>query len=412
MIRTHTAFDYRRGELYADGVPLRAIAEQTGTPYYVYSRDRILENYGRLRAAFPEAEIHYSLKANANLAIVRTLVNAGAGLDAVSGGEVYRALRAGADPQHIVFAGVGKTEAELIYALEAGVGWINVESEGELERLAALAGRIGRRQRVALRLNPDVRADTHHYIATGHAGAKFGISLDDARRLLARAWPMLDIVGLHVHIGSQLGNTDRTLDALRQLLPLFKEFPQLHTLDLGGGFPVSYTGEPMPPIEAFAAAIHPVLADRRIQLLLEPGRYITADAGVLVVEVQYIKPAPDGVYLVTDGGMTELIRPALYGAVHGVLPLLEAEAAAGQVLSHVVGPVCESADVLRAGVLLPPLNPGARLAILHTGAYGAAMGSTYNARPRPPEVLVEGEAWRVVRRRETWHDLINLELEE
>ncbi len=404
------AFQYRDGRLHADGVDLAHLASEVGTPCYVYSRDRLLENFQRVKSAFPQARIHYSLKANANLALIRLLVEAGAGLDAVSGGEIFRALRAGADPGSIVFAGVGKTEAELAYALETGVGWFNVESAMELARLARLAEKVGKRPRVALRINPDVQAATHAYIATGHAAAKFGIPLPEARELLAEnvEAPTVSIEGIHLHIGSQLGDVEHTLGAMRAVLPLYDLFPQLHTLNLGGGFPVSYAGESVPAVEDFAAAVWPDLDSRRLNLLLEPGRYIVADAGILLVQVQVVKSTPDGIIVVTDGGMTELIRPALYGATHGVLPLSEATSTE-TIKTHIVGPVCESADVLRADALLPPLQVDDRLAVLHAGAYGAVMGSTYNARPRPPEILVEGAAWRVIRRRETWDDLIALE---
>lgn len=403
-------FHYRDGRLHADGVDLARLASEVGTPCYVYSRDRLLENFQRVKSAFPQARIHYSLKANANLALIRLLVEAGAGLDAVSGGEIFRALRAGADPGSIVFAGVGKTEAELAYALETGVGWFNVESAMELARLGRLAEKVGKRPRVALRINPDVQAATHAYIATGHAAAKFGIPLPEARELLAEnvEAPTVSIEGIHLHIGSQLGDVEHTLGAMRAVLPLYDLFPQLHTLNLGGGFPVSYAGESVPAVEDFAAAVWPDLDSRRLNLLLEPGRYIVADAGILLVQVQVVKSTPDGIIVVTDGGMTELIRPALYGATHGVLPVSEATSAE-TIRTHIVGPVCESADVLRADALLPPLQADDRLAVLHAGAYGAVMGSTYNARPRPPEILVEGAAWRVIRRRETWDDLIALE---
>ena len=405
-------FRYERGELYADQVDVARLAAEVGTPCYVYSRDRILENWSRLRDAFPQAEIHYSLKANANLALVRLLVQTGAGLDAVSGGEIFRALKAGVSPEQVVFAGVGKTHQELSYALEVGVGWLNVESGQELARIAEIARTMGKCPRVALRINPNVQADTHHYIATGHSAAKFGIPLGEAARLLSEyaTSPFLAIKGLHVHIGSQLGSVDRTLEAVNAVLPLFDANPQLTSLNLGGGFPVSYMGEAVPSVEDFAAAVTTCLKGRALQLLLEPGRYIVADAGILLVEVQYTKASPEGTIIVTDGGMTELIRPALYGAVHAVLPIRE-PTNQSLVKSHVVGPICESADVLRADVMLPPLEPGALLAISHVGAYGAVMGSTYNARPRPPEILIEGSTWRVIRRREMWDDLIALEVD-
>jgi diaminopimelate decarboxylase len=403
-------FHYRNGTLYAEGVDLMALTDEVGTPCYLYSRGRVLTNYRALRDAFPDAEVHYSLKANANLALVRELVDAGAGLDAVSMGEVFKGLKAGAAAANIVFAGVGKTEAELKYAMDVGVGWINVESAHELARLARIAGRARKRPRVALRINPAVQADTHHYIATGHAAAKFGISLADARALLDRYSDSEEIAldGIHVHIGSQLGTVERTVEAVNAVLPLFDDFDGLNTLNIGGGFPVSYTGDPVPPPSTFAAALRPLLSRRNLHLLIEPGRYIVADAGVLIVEVQYIKPSGDEVIIVTDGGMTELIRPALYGATHEVMTLHD-PSSSEFTRAHVVGPVCESADVLRSNVMLPVLQPGDRLALLHVGAYGAVMGSSYNARPRPPEVLIDGDDWRVVRRRESLDDLIALE---
>jgi diaminopimelate decarboxylase len=406
----NATFQYQQGYLHIDEVSLSALATAVGTPCYIYSRARALANLNRLRTAFPDAEIHYSLKANANLGLIQLLIEAGAGLDAVSGGEIFRALRAGTDPAQIVFAGVGKTDAELSYALGAGIGWFNVESSHELAQLAQLAKDTGKRPCVALRINPSIQADTHHYIATGHSAAKFGIRLDEARALLDNYANSqhIKLEGLHVHIGSQLGTVERSAEAIKAVLPLFDKYPQLKTLNLGGGFPVSYNGESVPPVEEFAAAIHDSLKGRSFQLLLEPGRYIIADAGVLIVRVQYVKPAPGGILAITDGGMTELIRPALYSAVHHVMPLKESTSDQRQT-TQIVGPVCESADVLRADIMLPPLQAGDLLAIMHAGAYGAVMGSNYNARPRPPEILVEGASWRVIRRRETWEDLIALE---
>lgn len=410
-------FAYRDGVLCAGTVSLETIAAAVGTPCYVYDLGRVLANLARLRGAFPAAEVHYSLKANANLGLIRALIEAGTGLDAVSGGEVFRAVRAGAAPSTIVFAGVGKTVAELDYALSLGVGWINIESGDEYDRLSHLAGVRGIRPRVALRLNPDIHADTHHHIDTGHAAAKFGIGIAEARAILERyaanadASPLV-VAGLHVHIGSQIGNPARLAEAAQTALALFDTYPFLDTLNLGGGLPVPYDA-PVPPIEAFAAALAPVLrpaADGRIpHLLLEPGRYITADAGALIVEVQAIKQGTHGRSIaVTDGGMTELIRPALYGAKHPVVPVREQTSIAPTSFT-IAGPVCESADVLREAALMPPLRAGDRLAVLVAGAYAASMGSTYNARPRPPEVLVTGDGWRVARRRETWEDLIALE---
>jgi diaminopimelate decarboxylase len=407
---TNSIAHYQYGTLYVDGVDLMALTDEIGTPCYVYSRDRAIENLQRLQAAFPYAEIHYSLKANANLALVRALVGAGAGLDAVSAGEIYKGLQAGAHAHAIVFAGVGKTEAELKYALEVGVGWINIESGLELARLARLASQLHKKPRVALRINPDVQADTHKYISTGHAAAKFGVSVAEASELLEKYADAEDVSveGIHIHIGSQLGTVERTVEAVQAVLTLFDSHDSLKVLNIGGGFPVSYTGDSVPTPDAFAEALKPVLANRRLHLMIEPGRYVVAEAGLLIVEVQYIKPSPTGMIVVTDGGMTELIRPALYGATHEIMTLHD-PASAEYTNSQVVGPVCESADVLRSDVMLPTLQPGDRLAVLHVGAYGAVMGSNYNARPRPPEVLVEGDEWRIVRRRETWDEMIALE---
>lgn len=401
---------YQDGVLHWRTHDLAQIAAQVGTPCYVYDLDGMCAKLSQLRAAFPQAEIHYSLKANANQAVIRALHAAGAGFDAVSGGEIFRAVQAGVPPEQIVFAGVGKTRHELRYALQLGVAWINVESGGELKRIAQLASALGVRPRLALRLNPDVRADTHPHIATGHAAAKFGIPIAEAEQILSAHAPERDpycIEGLHVHIGSQLQSVERTLEALQAALALIERFAFLKALDLGGGFPISYTGEAVPSIEAFAAAVQPRLAGRAVRLILEPGRYIAAENGVLLVEVQYVKPTSGGTFYVVDGGMTELIRPALYQALHDVLPLRESGAA--RTLAHVVGPICESADVLRTNIALPPLAEGDLLAILGAGAYGAVMASTYNARPLPPEIVLEGDTWRVARRRQTWEDLLREE---
>jgi diaminopimelate decarboxylase len=405
-------FEYLNGQLHCEQVSLDALANAVSTPCYVYSLDRVRANYRRLAAAFAplNASIHYSLKANANLALVRALLAEGAGLDAVSGGEIYRALSAGADPSRIVFAGVGKTADEMAYALDQRIGCFNVESVQELERLNELAVKRNIRATVALRLNPDIQADTHHYIATGHAAAKFGIGQTDAQAILSGAdrYPALAIEGLHVHIGSQLESTVGTSQAIRHAMQLIDEFPHLTRLNVGGGFPVAYNDEPYPAIEVFAAAIGDALDRRSLRLSIEPGRYIVADAGLLLVTVQYVKLVDTGRIVVTDGGMTELIRPALYGARHPVwavkkgTPVTEAQ---------VVGPICESADVLHPAAPLPDVQPGDRLAVLMAGAYGATMGSNYNGRLRPPEVVVEDYGWRVVRRRETWADLIQLERE-
>ncbi len=405
----HETIGYRNGGLWCEDVPLDAIAEAVGTPVYVYSAARLDANAARLRAAFEPlgAAFHYSLKANANLALIRRIAGIGFGMDAVSAGEIHRALQAGVNPQRIVFAGVAKTPAELAYALNAGIGWFNVESATELIRLEALAGERGRRARVALRLNPGIDAPTHPHIATGHAGAKFGMGAEQVADLLGRRadFPHLDIAGLHVHIGSQLARPDETVAAVRCAQALAAPHPGVRTLNLGGGFPVAYTGEEgYPSLEAFAAALAPLLDGWRV--LIEPGRAVVADAGLLLVSVLDVKVQGGGRFVLVDGSMAELLRPALYGAVHPIVPLREA---AGGAPAVVAGPVCESTDVLHRAASLPDVEPGDRLAVLVAGAYGMVMASNYNMRLRPPEVLVEGERWQVIRRRETWNDLLALE---
>lgn len=413
----HTApqFHYHSGTLHAEQVELDRIAREVGTPCYIYSQARILENLDSVRGAFPMAESHYSIKANGNLSILRLLNEHGTGFDAVSGGEIYRAMQSGAPAGQIVFAGVGKTEPEIREALELGIGWFNVESSSELDVIAACADSLDVQARVCLRLNPNVQADTHHHISTGHAGAKFGIPQHDAPDLIDRfqGHPALHIAGIHLHIGSQLASTDGTVQAIKSVLPLFDEFPALNVLNIGGGFPVSYTGESLPTLSDFATAILPALQpylDRShnpVHLMIEPGRSIIADAGLLLVESQYVKPTDAGSVVVTNGGMTELIRPALYEAVHEIIPVRESHAE--RVLTHVVGPICESADVLRTSIELPLVERGDLLAVSHVGAYGSVMGSRYNARPFAAEVLINGDRWRVIRRRESREDMLRHE---
>jgi diaminopimelate decarboxylase len=403
---------YRDASLCCDTVSVADIAADTGTPVYIYSLPRALHNLQRIKAVFADLHphIHYSLKANGNLAVLRALVGAGAGADAVSGGEIYRALRAGARPADIVFAGVGKTAEEVRYALEQGVGWFNVENVLECRLINDLAAELkSTPARVALRLNPDVTANTHPYIATGHGGAKFGLTAEVIKQLLdcQSDYPHLRFEGIHVHIGSQLHDTDATVRAVQAALDLIAPYPTIRMVNIGGGLPVAYTpGETIPSYEDFARILTPLL--KGYIVLLEPGRSIIADAGILVVKVSYIKQQAGQTFVITDGSMAELIRPALYQAHHEIIPVVDRTDSAR---CHVVGPVCESADVLGRDVALPDVQPGDLLAVLTAGAYGMVMASNYNARPRPPEVVVleDGQRWQVARRRETWEDLVGFE---
>lgn len=405
---------YQDGYLWIDRVRAEDLLTQYGSPLYVYSLKRALSNLQRLQAAFAPlgaVEVHYSAKANANLHILRALVQAGAGIDAVSAGEIYRALQAGALPEQIVYAGVGKRADEIAYALEQGIGWFNVENEGELQHIERLAGQMGKQARVALRFNPEVTANTHPYIATGHGGAKFGMTAETIQRLLAQRQTLkaTQIAALHVHIGSQLRDTQATLTAVERALEMIASYEDIRTLNIGGGFPAPYQmGEALPEFSDFAQALAPLV--RGYQVLLEPGRSIIADAGVLLTRVLYPKYQGGQHLLIVDASMTELIRPALYQAKHSLVALVQTDAPSR--LTQVVGPVCETADVLGRDVELPALTEGEGLAILTAGAYGMVMASHYNARPKPAEVVIlpDGVTVQLARRRETWADLVQAEL--
>jgi diaminopimelate decarboxylase len=402
---------YTDGKLYCDSVVVDSIAAEIGTPVYIYSLPRALSNLRRIQTLFPEAHIHFSTKSNANLAVLSALIGAGAGIDAVSAGEIHRALLVGAQASDIVFAGVGKTHEELEYAIRQGVGWINVENVRELDHINSIAEAQGRTQRVALRLNPDVTASTHPYIATGHSYAKFGLTAEVVRGILAdqSKYPGIQIEGLHIHIGSQLHDTVATQRAVEIALEIIAPYLTIKTLNIGGGLPVAYAPDEVIPVwDDFAAVLRPLLTG--YQVILEPGRSIIADAGLLVCEALYVKKQAGTTILIVDASMAELIRPALYEAHHEIVPLVENQGE--RYITQVVGPVCESSDLLGKDLSLPDLQPGERLAILNAGAYGMVMASNYNQRLRPPEVVVreDGNTWMIARRRETWDDLTRTEM--
>jgi diaminopimelate decarboxylase len=357
------------------------------------------------------AHLHYSAKANANLSILRALIGAGAGIDAVSGGEIFRALKAGAKAADVVYAGVGKTAAELRYAVEQGVGWFNVENIDELALLDGIAADLGTTARVALRLNPDVVANTHKNISTGHRAAKFGLPAPVVTDVLdnAGAYPHLRLEGIHIHIGSQLHDVEPTLRAVRAALDVIAPYESVRVVNIGGGIPVPYeASDNLPSVEDFAVNLIPLL--KGYEVLLEPGRSIIADAGALITDVVYVKEQGGQTFVVCDAGMTDLIRPALYEAHHAIIRVRHAD---GKGAAQVVGPVCEATDTLGHDVPILPISTGERLAVLTAGAYGMAMASNYNARPRPAEVVVteDGEEWKIARRRESWADLIAAEVD-
>jgi diaminopimelate decarboxylase len=409
---------YRDGSaLWCDGLPLSTIAAAEGTPLYVYSAGTIASRYRAIDDAFasyPHA-IHYALKANSTLAIVRLLRGLGSGADANSGGEIDVALRAGFIPAQIVFTGVGKTRAELEQAVDLGVKTINAESDGELERIAAIARDRGTRVRVALRVNPDIDARSHPHISTGLKTNKFGIALDAVREIARRAVARggLDIVGLHAHVGSQITDLSPLRRSAEALVTLSRELRDdgiaVEHLDLGGGLGISYDGSPVPGAEDYAAALLPAVRESGLSIILEPGRSLVGPAGVLVASVVDVKQQPGGkLFVILDAGMTELIRPMLYSAFHRI----EAVDGAGPagLTADVVGPLCETSDTLGRDRKLPALAPGDLVAVLDAGAYGSVMASNYNRRTMPAEVMVENGGYTLIRRRQTIDDLVALEI--
>jgi diaminopimelate decarboxylase len=418
------AFQYRGGSLVCEEVDLAHVAGEVGTPAYVYSSATIGDNFRRLDAALAPLDhmVCYAVKANSNLAVLDLLAREGAGFDIVSGGELARVLRAGGSASRCTFAGVGKTAEEIGDALRAGVYCLNVESEAELERIAAVAGRLGTRAPVALRVNPDVDAGTHAFISTGKSKNKFGIGLDRAAGVYRRAasLPGIRIRGIQTHIGSQITSPAPFAEAVAKLVPLVREIKTSHAIEffsVGGGMGIVYeqalaSGDPawwrdgpggLTPA-AYAAAIVPLLEPLGLRILFEPGRSITGNAGVLLTTVEYIKQTPAKTFVIVDAAMNDLIRPALYDGWHEIVPLRQTPGEPAPV--DVVGPVCESGDFLARDRALPPLQEGDRLAVMSSGAYGAVMASNYNTRPLAPEVLVDGTRFHIVRRRQQFEDLV------
>lgn len=409
-------FSYRDGQLHCEETPLEAVARSAGTPTYVYSRRAILgayEAYERALAGLPHL-VCYAVKANANLAVLSLLAAAGAGADVVSGGELFRAIRAGFDPQRIVFAGVGKTREEIREALKADILCLNVESAAELAAIDEAARAEGIRARVALRVNPDIDPQTHPYIATGLRTSKFGIAYDEALGVYRQAARLagVEVVGVHMHIGSQLLKVSPIADALERVAALVQALKEegitIRYLDIGGGLGIRYKDEVPPGQDEYVKALRRTLEAIGATVLLEPGRSIVGPAGALLTRVLYRKRTGGKRFLVVDAAMNDLLRPSLYNAYHEVRPVRETGGPRETV--DVVGPVCESGDFLAKERELPVLEEGALLAVMSAGGYGFAMASNYNARPRPAEVLVSGERAALVRRRESYEDLIAGEL--
>jgi diaminopimelate decarboxylase len=432
------SFHYRDGHLYCEDVDVTGVATEFGTPAYVYSAGTILDHYTRLDAALAPLDhlICYAVKANSNRAILKLLVHAGAGFDIVSGGELFRVLAAGGDPAKCTFAGVGKSGDEIEYALEQGAYSFNVESEAELEAIERIARAKNMRAPIALRVNPDVDPHTHQYISTGSQENKFGIALDQVRAVYERAARMsnIEIVGVQMHIGSQITEAKPFASAIEKVVPLVRDLKSKYAIkffSIGGGMGIIYrramksgSGKwwhdhgPAGAGSAFsvgdyAEAIVPPLRDLGIRILVEPGRFLIGNAGVLLTRVCYLKQTGSKKFAIVDAGMNDLIRPALYQSYHEIVPVKQPKTERERKISKIdiVGPVCESGDFFALGREMPEVHEGDLLAIMSAGAYGFVMASNYNSRPLPAEALVRGDKFALIRKRQTWDDLVRGEVD-
>jgi diaminopimelate decarboxylase len=405
-------FTYRKGELYAEDVPVKQLAEIYGTPLYIYSYTTLLNHFRAYRDAFDDLPhiVCFALKANTNAAILRLIAKNGGGADVVSGGEIFRALRAGIPTKKVVYAGVGKTEEEIRYALKSRILMFNVESGNELIEIDRLAGVMKVKAPIALRVNPDINPGTHPYIATGLKKHKFGIPIEEALEYykLAHCLPNTKIVGIHKHIGSQITKVSPFVDALKKVLLLMDALHnrgiEVPYLDIGGGLGITYKDEEPPVPRDLAKSLIPMLKGRNVTLILEPGRSIVGNAGILVSRVLYLKQRAEKSFVIIDAGMNDLMRPSLYGAYHHIQPLQKR--ARKTIFADVVGPICESGDFLAKDRELPTPKPGEYLAVMSAGAYGFSMSSRYNSRPRSAEVMVKGNEHSLIHGRETYNDLI------
>jgi len=407
-------FQYREGELYCEDVPLSRIAKEVGTPCYIYSHHTLVRHFRVYDGAFKNIPhiVAFAMKANSNLAVLRLMAKEGSGVDIVSGGELYRALKAGVPPTKIVFAGVGKKAEEIAEALKADILMFNVESSAELQAINEVAASLGVKARVALRINPDIDPKTHPYISTGLKKSKFGIAADRAIEEFkaAAAFSHIKVVGLHAHIGSQLTQVTPFVESLKKVLVLVQALAEqgipLRYINIGGGLGITYSDETPPEPKDLAEAISPLVRDLKCVLIMEPGRVIVGNAGVLLTKVLYAKDGEAKRFLIVDAAMNDLIRPSLYDAYHDIRPVYEAAAHGEKKTVDVVGPVCESGDFLAKDRVMPALNAGDLMAVMSAGAYGFVMSSNYNSRPRVPEVLVHEGQIHVIRSRESYEDLV------
>jgi diaminopimelate decarboxylase len=406
-------FQYRDDHLMCEELPIERIAEEVGTPFYLYSHATLTHHFQVFDQAFADIPhlVCFAMKANSNVATLKLFADLGGGADVVSGGELYRAMRAGIPPSRIVFAGVGKTREEMEFALKSDILMFNVESPQELRLLNDVAGATGTKARVALRINPDVDPKTHPYISTGLKKSKFGIDISLAMEeyRVAKELCHIEVVGVHQHIGSQITEIAPFVDSLAKIAGLIAELRDhgfaIKYLDVGGGLGITYKDEDPPVPRVFAEAMIAVIKDLGCTIVLEPGRVIVGNAGVLVTRVLYDKRTPVKHFIVVDAGMNDLVRPSLYGSFHSILPARRRKGRE-TVVADVVGPVCESGDFLAKDRSMPIPEPGELLVVMSAGAYGHTMSSNYNSRPRPPEILVKGDRWFTIRERESYEDLV------
>ncbi len=408
------SFEYQQGELYCEQVPVSRIAKELGTPCYIYSHETLIRHFHAYDNAFKDIPhvIAFAMKANSNLAILRLMAREGSGVDIVSGGELFRAMKAGVPASKIVFAGVGKSSDEIRDALKANILMFNVESAAEIRAINDVAASVGMKARIALRINPDVDPKTHPYISTGMKKSKFGIAADRALEEYKTASSMthIDVVGVHAHIGSQLTDVTPFVDSLKKVVALIDTLKthgiNIRYLNIGGGLGITYSDEKPPLPQDLAHAISPLVTGLGLTLVMEPGRVIVGNAGILVTKALYEKAGETKHFVIVDAAMNDLIRPSLYGAYHEIRPVNEAAVHRPKHMVDIVGPVCESGDFLAKERSLPNIQPDDLLAVMSAGAYGFVMASNYNSRPRVPEVLVKGGEFHVIRERETYDDLV------
>jgi diaminopimelate decarboxylase len=406
-------FTYKNNELYCEGVPVRTVAQRVGTPFYLYSSNTLSNHFRAFDSAFAGVPhlICFAIKSNANSAVLRLLCREGAGADIVSGGELFRAIHAGIDPNKIVYAGVGKRRDEIEYALKIGILMFNVESGEELLALDRSAKEMRAVARIALRVNPDIDPGTHAYISTGLKKNKFGIPIEQALEFyqIAKGLENVEVVGVHQHIGSQITEVRPFVDALEKLVGFVRELrfagTTIQYINVGGGLGITYKDETPPLPKELAQAIRPLLKDCGCTIVMEPGRAIVGNAGILVTSALYRKNSGEKQFLIVDAGMNDLMRPSLYEAYHDIRPVVES-AGGGEAVFDVVGPICESGDFLARDRKLPDVKQGDLLAVMSAGAYGFSMSSNYNSRPRAAEVIVKGTDYSIVQERETYNDLI------